>query len=95
MSSQWNRAWATERLERAVIAMQTSPGIHPTVRPMARRSMPHYSARALAIWPGLDRVRLARTRGDPAAITRLVMRRTSLSSEGIMSVLTRDPEADR
>ena len=74
--------------------MQPSPDVDPTVRPMARRSMPPYSARALAIWPGLNRVHLSRTRGDPAAITRLVMRRTSLSSEGIMAVLTRDPEAD-
>jgi len=56
--------------------------------------MPHYSARALALWPGLDRARLSRTRGDPAAITRLVMRRTSLSAEGILAVLTRERDAD-
>jgi len=85
----------TGAVGRAVIAMQPSPDIHPSVRPMARRSMPHYSARAPAIWPRPDRARLSRTRGDPAAITRLVMRRTSLSFEGIMAVLTGDPEADR
>ncbi len=74
--------------------MHPRPQPEPATPSAARRSIPHYSARALAIWPGLDRVRLARTRGDPAAITRLVTRRTALSSESIFAVLTKYPESD-
>jgi hypothetical protein len=37
---------------------------------------------------------LARTRGDPDRITRLVQRRTTLSSESIFAVLTKHRESD-
>jgi hypothetical protein len=72
-----------------------APDQDPTVRSTSRSSLPRYSARALAIWPGLDRDRLARTRGDPARITRLVTRRTSLSAESIFAVLTKDGGFER
>ena len=73
---------------------RTDPEVKPQPRVTGRRCLPPYSVRALAIWPGLDRVRLARTRGDPDRITRLVQRRTTLSSESIFAVLTKHRESD-
>lgn len=46
-------------------------------------------SRALAVWPGLDRKKLARTCGDPARVARLVERRTALSRESIIGILER------
>jgi hypothetical protein len=43
--------------------------------------------RALLLWPGLDRGRLATTRGDPVRIARLVARRTALPPETILRML--------
>jgi len=48
---------------------------------------PGYEARALLLWPGLDRGRLTATRGNPARIARLVARRTALPPETIMRML--------
>jgi hypothetical protein len=45
--------------------------------------------RALLLWPGLDRVRLGRTRGDPNRIARLIARRTIHSEETILALLQR------
>ena len=47
-------------------------------------------ARALALWPRLDRARLTRTKGDPVRIARLVAPRTSLTPECILAILTKD-----
>ena len=47
-----------------------------------------YRARALLLWPRLDRRRLARTGGDPRRIARLVCRRSSLPVEVIVAMLT-------
>ena len=58
-------------------------------RRSSARALPPYSARALAIWPRLDRVRLARTQGDPVRIARLVTERTALTAESIVSMLLR------
>ena len=44
-------------------------------------------ARALAIWPRLDRRKLTRTCGDPRRVARLVERRTALSLEAIVAIL--------
>ena len=44
-------------------------------------------SRALAMWPGLDRKKLARTCGDPTRVARLVERRTALSRESIIGIL--------
>ena len=44
-------------------------------------------ARALVLWPGLDRSRLTRTQGDPHKVARLIARRTVLSEESILSLL--------
>lgn len=44
-------------------------------------------SRALAIWPGLDRRKLNRTRGDPHRIARLVEKRTALRRESILHLL--------
>ena len=60
----------------------------------ARRLPVNVCARALAVWPRLDRARLARTKGDPVRIARLVTRRTSLTFDCILAILTKD-EGDR
>lgn len=43
--------------------------------------------RALVVWPGLDRRKLARTCGDPDRVARLVERRTALPCEAILALL--------
>ena len=64
-------------------------GTNAPARRSSTRSLPPYSARALAIWPRLDRGRLARTRGDPVRIARLVTERTALTAESIVAMLLR------
>jgi hypothetical protein len=44
-------------------------------------------ARALLLWPGLDRGRLVRTNGDLRKVARLVGRRTIHSEESILQLL--------
>lgn len=51
-------------------------------------------ARALALWPGLDRDKLRRTQGDPVRIARLVEQRTRLPVEAIIGLLTGVPVDD-
>lgn len=46
------------------------------------------SRRALALWPRLDRAKLRRTGGEAKRIARLVERRTALSFETILRMLT-------
>jgi hypothetical protein len=66
------------------------PAIDTATSPIGRAD---YRARALAIWPGLDRQKLRRTQGDPNRIARLVERRTRLPVEAIVGLLTgRDAE---
>jgi hypothetical protein len=48
---------------------------------------------ALLLWPRLDPDRLARTRGDPWRIARLVARRTPRSLDEIVAMLTRSTPA--
>ena len=43
---------------------------------------------ALALWPGLDRRKLSRTGGRPRRVARLVERRTPLTLETILGMLT-------
>ncbi len=50
-----------------------------------------YAERALLLWPRLDRERLRRTHDDPVKIARLVARRTSLSVDEVLVLLTRRP----
>jgi hypothetical protein len=50
---------------------------------------------ALDVWPGLDRRKLARTKGEPARIARLVAHRTSLSEECIAGILKRQTGRSR
>ena len=57
------------------------------------RQLPPCTVRALAIWPGLDRARLLRTKGDPARIAALVTPRTVYSVEHVIAMLTKDPES--
>ena len=57
----------------------------PNVRPLPV----DLRARALVLWPRLDRARLTRTKGDPIRIARLVTRRSSLTFDGILAVLTK------
>lgn len=58
-----------------------------TGRDLADGAMPDYVGRALLLWPGLDRARLASTHGDPQRIVRLVARRTALPPETILRML--------
>jgi hypothetical protein len=46
---------------------------------------------ALMMWPGLDRTKLARTRGRPDLVARLVARRTALPYEVILGMLRLPP----
>jgi hypothetical protein len=62
---------------------ESTPGCDD-VEPGARH--PLY-ARALLIWPRLDRGQLTRTHGDPRKVARLVARRTIHSEEVILSLL--------
>lgn len=57
----------------------------------AVRTYPDIRARALLLWPGLDRKKLARTCGDPCRVARLIERRTALSRETIISMLGVSP----
>lgn len=49
--------------------------------------------RALLLWPRLDAARLARTRGDPWRIARLVAGRTPWPLEDIVAMVTRSTPA--
>ncbi len=46
-----------------------------------------YVAKALTLWPRLDRVKLRRTGGDPARISRLVARRTAMPEPAILQLI--------
>ena len=48
---------------------------------------PDYCARALALWPRLERGRLARVRRDPGRVAALISHRTNLSYEAILELL--------
>ena len=48
---------------------------------------PDYCGRALALWPRLERDRLARVRHDPHRVAALVSRRTALSLATIVELL--------
>ena len=50
-----------------------------------------YRRRAMLLWPGLDRSRLARTHGDPVRIASLVARRSGQPLDVIVSMVTGDP----
>lgn len=55
--------------------------------PAAGTSACDVRGRALAMWPGLDRRKLTRTRGDLQRVARLVERRTALPRESILRIL--------
>jgi hypothetical protein len=55
---------------------------------------PDYWSRALALWPRLERHRLARVRHDPRRVATLVSRRTNLSRAAILHLLGA-PAAER
>lgn len=65
-------------------AVDARPDVH-------RAREARYAARALAIWPRLDRDRLRRTGDDPVKIARLVAQRTTLSVEEILTLLMNTP----
>jgi hypothetical protein len=50
-------------------------------------SLPDYCSRALALWPRLERQRLARVRHDPRRMAALISRRTTLSYVAILELL--------
>jgi hypothetical protein len=52
---------------------------------------PDYCARALALWPRLERGRLARIRHDPKRVASLISRRTTLSYDAILELLGAPP----
>ncbi len=51
-----------------------------------------YVAKALTLWPRLDREKLRRTHGDPARISRLVAHRTALPEVAILRLIMAEPE---
>ena len=66
-------------------------------RPLARPASEvarRIRERALLLWPGLDRTRLARTAGDPHRVARLVACRSSLPPEVIVAMLVAPLEQD-
>jgi hypothetical protein len=72
--------------------MATQPSDPRPARPPSagiprEQALPDPAARALLLWPGLDRARLAETKGDPRRIARLVSRRTNLPPEAILRML--------
>lgn len=58
-----------------------------------RRAPDDSRQRALLLWPGLDRMKLARTRGEPQRVARLVACRTALPHETILGMLGCEPES--
>jgi hypothetical protein len=52
-----------------------------------RPDLPDYFDRALALWPRLERPRLARVRHDPHRMAALISRRTTLSYVAILELL--------
>lgn len=63
------------------------PRSDPSEAPARDLSM-RIRRRALLLWPRLDRVRLARTGGDPQRIARLIGRRSALPADVIVAMLT-------
>ena len=60
----------------------------PFARPPAAIHPPYVmNARALALWPRLDRRKLNRCAGDPRRMAALIARRTTLSRAAIVSML--------
>jgi hypothetical protein len=55
---------------------------------------PDYCSRALALWPRLERHRLARVRHDPNRVATLISRRTNLSRSAILDLLGAPPAGD-
>jgi hypothetical protein len=53
--------------------------------------LPDYCSRALALWPRLQRHRLARVRNDPRRVAALISRRTALSYATILELLGAPP----
>jgi hypothetical protein len=52
-------------------------------------------ARAMALWPRLDRRRVRRCRGDVACLVRVISRRTALPAESIRRILFAPPVDER
>jgi len=79
--------------ERDDMAGEAGRPARPTLRSLPRPRVPLHPdiqaryARALALWPRLDRRQLARTRGDIHRIARLVARRTAMSEDAIRRLL--------
>ena len=63
-----------------------SPGPAPE-SPPSPDLPPDYWSRALALWPRLERHRLARVRHDPNRVATLISRRTNLSHSAILDLL--------
>lgn len=71
------------------------PATHATTISPTSHDPRGYAARALAVWPRLDRARLRRAHGDPVRIARVVAARTALSTETILGILGADPAERR
>jgi hypothetical protein len=59
----------------------------PGPRSRSSEDIPDYCARALALWPRVDRVRLARVRHNPRRVATLISHRTNLSRSAILELL--------
>jgi len=49
-----------------------------------------YTQRACTIWPRIPRRTLSRCQNDPARLARVIAKRTTLSQEAIVTLLTED-----
>ena len=74
------------------LATASAPTTAPPPSISVSGSAPDYCARAMVLWPRLERGRLARIRHDPIRVAALVSRRTTLSSAAILELLGVSPE---
>ena len=69
------------------LATASAPTTAPLPSISVSGSTPDYCARAMVLWPRLERGRLARIRHAPIRVAALVSRRTTLSSAAILELL--------
>jgi hypothetical protein len=69
------------------LASGAAPTTSPPPSDSLSDSATDYCARALVLWPRLERGRLARVRHDPIRVAALVSRRTTLSYAAILELL--------
>lgn len=82
-------AWTSGAVRLVPVGPGRSPAAAPGRAAMGAARACDYVARALELWPRLDREKVRRTRGNPRRLARLVERRTGESFDVILSMLDR------